>query len=640
VTSRHPRTRPAPFAVVAAATIGLAVAVAAPPPAPQRLTYLLEYIGTDYAGAVRDGAIANQLEYGEVLRFMKELRRGYDAVPGRAPAVVNGLAELEALIVRRAPAEDVWTATRRLVPTLGASVGGTPRPDRAPNLANGRRLWRADCSLCHGTAGGGDGWAAREEMQPLPTAFRGDWLERLTPQQVYHAVSFGVDGTAMPSFGDAYSEDQRWDVAFYAMTLRVEFAPRRPAAGQPFTLDELAASSNRELLARLRKKQPDAAPEHVDWVRVNVASTPGAVGTLEGAPTGGLALAIHLQDVFAGIAERLAPRVVGVTGFVRDPTWTSERLQIEHDSAWMAANADAVRYPGFRPIRRGSGLLIDDQGFVVSCDHWLRDDSGKPVALAEIELSDDSRAVGALVGAEPMLDFAVLRIAGAVPEPPPALELADSDRVETGHWVIGLGDPPGPDRSFAVGLIASAPQRQCYQAELSATRLQSSLIVPPAALGGPVVDIQGQVVGISVRQEAEPGSPPETSILPINLVVTLLEALKVSHSERSPWIGVSVLELPVVRQRLGAKAAQAHIPPTGVQIDDVFDPSPASRAGVRPGDFLVGLGGHPVFAVGDFQTWLYVAGIGTPVDLELVRDGQPMRVSVTIDARPPSATTR
>ena len=60
----------------------------------------------------------------------------------------------------------------------------------------------------------------------------------------------------MPSFADAYSESQRWDVAFYAMTLRVEFAPRRPTAGQVFTLDELAASSNGELLARLRAKQP------------------------------------------------------------------------------------------------------------------------------------------------------------------------------------------------------------------------------------------------------------------------------------------------------------------------------------------------------------------------------------------------
>ncbi len=618
----------------------VAVAGAASPPSSQRLTYLLEYVGSDYPAAVRDAAVASPLEYGEMLRIVKELRRGYDAVPGRSAAVASGLAELETLVVRRAAPDDVWRTTRRLGPELAKTVGGTPRPDRTPNLANGRRLWRADCALCHGVEGAGDGWAAREEMQPLPTAFRGEWLERLSPQQVYHAVTFGVDGTAMPSFADAYSESQRWDVAFYAMTLRVEFAPRRPAAGQPFTLDELAASSNAELLARLRKAQPDAAPENVDWVRVNLASGASATAAVA-APANGLALALQLQDVFAGIADRLAPRVVGVTGFVRDPAWTGERLQVEHGDAWMAANADAVRYPGFRPIRHASGLLLDDEGYVVACDHTVRDDDGTVVALTEIELPDDTRSVGAFVGAEPMLDLAVLRIAGALPvPPPPPLELGDSDRVETGHWVIGLGDPPGPERTIAVGLIASAPQRQCYQADLSATRLQSSLAVPPGALGGPVVDIEGQVLGITVRQESEPGAPPGSSILPVNLVTTLVDALKVAHSERSPWIGVSVLELPTVRQRLGARAAEAHIPPTGVEIDDVFDPSPASRAGVRPGDFLAGLGGHPVFAVGDFQTWLYVAGIGAAVDLDLVRDGQPMKVAVTIDARPRNATTR
>ena len=60
--------------------------------------------------------------------------------------------------------------------------------------------------------------------------------------------------------------------------------------------------------------------------------------------------------------------------------------------------------------------------------------------------------------------------------------------------------------------------------------------------------------------------------------------------------------------------------------------------GVKPGDFLVELGGHAIQSVGDFQKWMYVMGIGTKVELGLVRDGQPMRVTVTIEARPPEAT--
>ena len=102
---------------------------------------------------------------------------------------------------------------------------------------------------------------------------------------------------------------------------------------------------------------------------------------------------------------------------------------------------------------------------------------------------------------------------------------------------------------------------------------------------------------------------------------------------------LTVLELPALRRQLASQGKHVAIPPTGVYIDDVFAPSPASHAGVRPGDFLVALGGHPVLAVGDFQTWLYVTGIGREAELELLRDGKPLRLRVPVEVRPPAATT-
>src|SRR5262249_46498924 len=158
--------------------------------------------------------------------------------------------------------------------------------------------------------------------------------------------------------------------------------------------------------------------------------------------------------------------------------------------------------------------------------------------------------------------------------------------------------------------------RQCYQESFSATLLQSSLVVPAGGLGGPVVDILGHVAGIEVRRES---ATPPNAIIPINLVLNLVEALKVARTSRSPRLGVSVLELSRLREQLGSRALPASAPDSGVYIDDVFEPSPASRAGVRPGDFLVALGGHAVRSVADFQRWLYVLGIGTEAKLELRR---------------------
>ena len=618
-----------------------AAAAAAARPDPQRLGFLLQYVGTDYADAVRDGKVVNAFEHGEVLRFTRQVIEGYGALGGRSPRLARGLAELERLITERAPAAVVWTLANRLVPKLGRTVGGEARPERIPNLASGRRLWNDDCAICHGVTGAGDG-PASSGMDPPPTAFRGEWLARLSPHQVFNAVSLGVDGTAMPSFGGAYTAEQAWDVAFYTMTLRVGFDPRRPPRGTHVALEDVADSSNVALLERLRRTAPDATEEHVDYLRVNLVSAAGTTAPLAGPDaqaTGALGLAVQMQDAFASVAERVFPRVVGVGSYVRDPAWTDQQLRAKHGDGWMVANADAIRHPGFRRLRTGSGFLIDDDGFAITADHLVRDEAGALLPLVEIELPGETRVPVAVIGAEPMLDLAVLQIAQGAPPVLPPLELGDSDRMQAGHWLIALGDPPGPDRTFDVGLVAMSPQRQCYQATLSATRLQSSLAVPPGGLGGPVVDIFGHVVGMSVRGGTSVEGPAASGVLPIGLVLNLFEALKVARSHQSPWIGISVLELPALRRRLGGRAHGVVIPPTGVYIDDVFAPSPASRAGIRPGDFLVGLGGHPILSVGDFQTWLYVTGIGATAELVLVRDGKPLALRVPVEVRPPEATT-
>jgi S1-C subfamily serine protease len=101
-----------------------------------------------------------------------------------------------------------------------------------------------------------------------------------------------------------------------------------------------------------------------------------------------------------------------------------------------------------------------------------------------------------------------------------------------------------------------------------------------------------------------------------------------------------VFDLPGARRRLGAKARTIDFPRTGIYVDDVFDPSPATQAGIRPGDFLVAMGPHRVLSVADFQKWLYLGGIGSPLEIELLREGRVVKARVTIEARPPAATTR
>jgi S1-C subfamily serine protease len=359
-------------------------------------------------------------------------------------------------------------------------------------------------------------------------------------------------------------------------------------------------------------------------------------------------VALQLQDAFARVAERVLPSVVGVASFVEDPEWTLEKLTAERGMAWIQAHAEDLRYPGYRKIRSGSGFLASDDGYVLSANHVIRDDAGEVADVVSIELRDGRHVTCRVVGAEPTIDLAVLKLV-ELTDPRernvPPVVFGDAGAVQVGHWVIALGNPPGPDVTYAVGTLAALPEQQCYQAELSRTLLQTSVAVPPQSHGGPLVDIRGRVIGLTVpappgRDLVEPAGPRSAYALPIGLALNIYEALKVAESDRSPWIGVSVLDLPGARRRLGTKAESIEFPRTGVYVDDVFEPSPATAAGIRPGDFLVAMGPHRVLSVADFQKWLYLGGIGSPLELELLRDGRVLKVRVTIEARPAAATTR
>jgi mono/diheme cytochrome c family protein len=177
------------------------------------------------------------------------------------------------------------------------------RPEQIPNLANGRRLWMADCALCHGLEARATARRRRTWSRRRP---RSAANSRALAAQVYNAVSLGVGGTAMPSFANAYTPQQRWDVAFYAMTLRIGFDPkrrrpaRRSARGRRLVVERDAARAAPPHGARRVAGAGRLVPREP---RV-AAGGDGADGGPGSAATGGLALAMQMQDAFASVAER------------------------------------------------------------------------------------------------------------------------------------------------------------------------------------------------------------------------------------------------------------------------------------------------------------------------------------------------
>jgi mono/diheme cytochrome c family protein len=241
----------------------------------EELVFLLQYVAVDYGNAVEDAKIVDEFEYREMQAFSGLLLDQFDVLRrgGAAENAREALVELRDLIRDLAPAATVRSLASGLAATLLDELN-LALPVSTPDLERGAGLYRHNCAACHGPTGAGDG-PSSAGMEPPPTSFLGSRMNALSPHQIQGAVAFGAYGTAMPSYREALSREEIWDIAFFTMTLREDFAPRRPVPELAITLNDLAARSNEELLAAARRERPGTEPAHIDHYR---RSPPPAAG--------------------------------------------------------------------------------------------------------------------------------------------------------------------------------------------------------------------------------------------------------------------------------------------------------------------------------------------------------------------------
>jgi S1-C subfamily serine protease len=353
------------------------------------------------------------------------------------------------------------------------------------------------------------------------------------------------------------------------------------------------------------------------------------------------------EEASVAIAARIRPSVVGVRAYVRDAGTVAP--EDDAGSGWgvTAFNDD---FPGFRLSNGASGIVASKDGDVLSCLHPLQKADGSIVDLVVVETHDRIKIIAEVIGAEPTVNLALLRCrvfpTGRESELVPAT-FGDSDALRPGAPAFGVGDPVGPERTFAFGAFAARPSRDCYQELLSSFYIQASMIAPGGAYGGPLLDSSGTVVGMLSPRAPKPGSDgsaPRDGVefaMPSKILKGLYGSLREARSFRSPWLGFSVMSREELAASLGAAAFEAaRKPKNGILIENVFSPSPAAAAGLRKGDFLVSFDGAVVFTPVDFQRYLYLAGVGREVVLEVFREGETFKKTLAIEARPKEAVPK
>ena len=216
--------------------------------APQAL-HLLDYIGADYPPTVEAGKVIDESEYREQIEFLGVLQSLVAELPHRPERaeLVKGVDELLAAVSAHQDGAVVARQARQLGAKLAVAYEVSQAPAITPDPSRGAPLYAQHCSVCHGTAGAGDG-PASTGMTPPPANLRDAVrLDRLSLYAIYNTLGLGVEGTDMPSFADQLDDRQRWDLATYIAGFTAD--PAAAKSEQPFNLADLARQTPNEVLA-------------------------------------------------------------------------------------------------------------------------------------------------------------------------------------------------------------------------------------------------------------------------------------------------------------------------------------------------------------------------------------------------------
>jgi high-affinity iron transporter len=237
----------------------------------QQLVFLLQYVGSDYGGAVANGRIVDEAEYRENRDFAALIVERFGRLrssmpPAKASPLEVAVRKLDELVSARADARVVKGVTEAaiLLAVQAFDLRSFPRERPDPVLAS--RLYAESCTPCHGVSGGGDGPRAKE-LNPPPARFTDPArMNTAAPYLFYNAITLGVPNTSMASFSDSLSDQERWDLAFYLWTFALPRGEGAPPPPLTLSLRDLATRSSADLAPEVLR-QAAARGQSIDGPR-------------------------------------------------------------------------------------------------------------------------------------------------------------------------------------------------------------------------------------------------------------------------------------------------------------------------------------------------------------------------------------
>lgn len=270
----------------------------------------------------------------------------------------------------------------------------------------------------------------------------------------------------------------------------------------------------------------------------------------------------------------------------------------------------------------GSGFVISETGQIVTNHHVIEDAESVNVRLADGRTFDAT-----VIGSDALTDIAVLQI--EVEDALPFVEFGTSQNVRTGDAVIAMGSPFGLGGTVTSGIV-SAMSRDINSGPFD-DFIQTDAAINRGNSGGPLFNEEGEVIGVNTAIFSPGGGSVGIGFaVPSDIARNIVADLSDDGKVQRGWLGVQIRSMTEeVAEVLGYEE------PTGAVVERVFDDSPASGAGFEEGDIILMVDGDDVGGVRDLPRMIAGIAPGTETDIEVLRKGETLTLSVTLDLREP-----
>lgn len=333
---------------------------------------------------------------------------------------------------------------------------------------------------------------------------------------------------------------------------------------------------------------------------------------------------------FTGLVEDYAPTVVNISTRQHANSESPHRgydgpdLKLPENSPFNELFRHFFEGPSVPRQREaqslGSGFIISKDGYILTNYHVVED-----ADEVIVQLNNRKTFEAEVIGSDKDSDIALLKVDG---KNLPTVKMGKSSELKIGEWVLAIGSPFGFEATVTAGIVSA--KRRALPSENYVPYIQTDVAINPGNSGGPLFNMDGEVVGINSQIYSRSGGFMGLSFaVPIELAINVADQLRTSGHVKRGYLGVLIQD---VDRDLAESFGLSH--PKGALITKVLPDSPASKAGLMPGDVILEFNGNELRDSNQLPPMVGTTPIGTKAPLLVLRNGKNRELKVKIGELP------